>query len=457
MSKKILFILGPIALIAIGLILYSLIGGGETKIPADATKPKKLVYWGVFNEGGDLTDIINSYKATHPNITIEYRKLRPEEYEQALLEAWAKDEGPDIFSIHNNWVGKYQDFIAPLPSSTKMAYYSKTKTLGIKEETKIEYKETPSLKLTDLQNNFVEVVYQDAVADGKIYGLPLSMDTLALFYNRDLLNQAKIPLPPTNYDEFLSDVSKLTVLDREGNVVQAGAALGTANNIPRATDILFLFMLQSRTEMIDSSGKKVNFTHNSPEDPSKYPGVLALDFFTQFADKNKEVYTWNEDLPDALELFTQGKLAFFFAYSYQIPIIEQQGQGKLNYGITNIPELNQEVNYANYWLETISKKTPYTNEAWDFIQFATKAENVTKYLNKTNKPTVLKALIPQQAEDSQLQYFVLSSLVAKSWYHGKDPNLMEQYINDLIDNVVKGKLETKEALQLAQKLIQQTY
>ena len=393
----------------------------------------------------------------HPNITIEYRKLKPEEYEQALLEAWAKDEGPDIFSIHNSWVGKYQDFIAPLPPSTKMAFYSSTKTLGIKEETKIEYKETPSLKLSDLQNNFVDVVYQDAVVNSQVYGLPLSMDTLALFYNRDLLNQAKIPLPPTNYDEFLSDVPKLTVLDKEGNVLQAGTALGTANNIPRAADILFLFMLQNRTEMTDASGKRANFTHNSPEDPSKYPGVLALEFFTQFADNNKEVYTWNENLPNALELFTQGKLAFFFGYSYHIPLIEQQSQGKINYGITNIPQLNQEVDYANYWLETVSKKTLYANEAWDFIQFATKAENAIKFIEKTNKPTALKALIPQQAEDSQLQYFVLQSLVAKSWYHGKDPNLMEQYINDLMEKVVKEQLKPQEALQLTQELIQQTY
>lgn len=458
MSKKILFILGPLALIAIGLIVYSMIGGGGTKIPADATKPKKLVYWRVFDDNGDFAKIISAYRATHPNVSIEYRKLRPEEYEQALLEAWARDEGPDIFSIHNTWLGKYQDFITPLPASTKMAFYNTTKTLGIKEETKIEYKETPSLTTGAIRENFVDVVYRDAILEGKIYGLPLSMDTLALFYNRDLLNQAKIPLAPATYDEFLTDVPKLTVIDQEGNIVQAGVALGITSNVPRASDILFLLMLQNTTNMTNASGNKVDFTHNSPTDPTNFPGVTALEFFTQFADENKEVYSWNENLPDALEMFTQGKLAFFFGYSYHIPLIDQQGKGQLNYGITQIPQLNQEANYANYWLETVSQKTKHSNEAWDFLQFATKAENVMNYLNSTNKPTALKTLINKQMEENvQLQPFILQGLVAKSWYHGKDSNLMEEYVADMVDKVAKNQLKPKEALGLAQSLIQQTY
>jgi len=456
MSKKLLFIAGPLILIALGFILYSLLSGGGGSVPEEATEPKKIVYWRVFDDEGDFREIIDAWRIMHPNITIEYRKLRYEEYEQALLEAWAKDEGPDIFSIQNSWVGKYKEFISAMPQSTKMAYYSTVKSLGIKEEQKIEYKETPSLKLPEIQDKFVDTVYQDAVMEQEVYGLPLSVDTLALFYNKDLLKEAGIPLPPKSYDEFLSDVPKLTVLDKQGNIIQAGAALGAANNIPRAADVLFLFMLQNRTEMINASGY-INFTHSFPEEPEKLPGVLALEFFTQFADDNKEVYTWNENLPNALELFANGKLAFFFGYSYQIPLIEQQSQGQLRFGVTTVPQLNQEINYANYWLETVSMKSSHADEAWNFIQFATQMENVTKYLSKVNKPTALKALIEQQAEDYQLEPFVRQVLVADNWYHGRKPNLMEEYINDTIEKVAKGKLEAQEALQLVQELIQQTY
>ena len=430
-----------------------MLSGGGTAVPAGATTPKKLTYWRVQDSESDFGAIIGSWRAMHPNIEIQYRTLRFEEYEQTLLEAWAKGEGPDIYSIPNTWVHKYQEFISPVPPVTGMAYYSIAKALGIKEEQKIEYKETPSIQLPELANNFVDSVYEDVVIDNQIYALPYSVDNISLFYNKNLLNQAKIPLPPTTYSEFLTDVKKLTKIDNQGNIIQAGAALGGTENIPRATDILFLLMLQSRATLSDPP----NFLQGAEGDPGTTPAVNAMDFYTQFADPNKEVYTWNEELPNALEMFAQGKLAFFFGYSYNIPLIDQLGAGQLNYGITNVPQLNQDLNYANYWVETVAMSSEYANEAWDFLQYATRIDNVTSYLESASRPTALKALVDVQREDFLLRPFVEQSLVAKNWYHGKKPNLMEQYITDAIESVTKNQLESKEALQLAQQLIQQTY
>src|SRR6056297_3476762 len=67
-----------------------------------------LNYWRVFDGQDDFKEIIEKYNAIHPNITIKYRKLRYDEYENEILHALAEDRGPDIFSIHNTWVKKYQ-------------------------------------------------------------------------------------------------------------------------------------------------------------------------------------------------------------------------------------------------------------------------------------------------------------------------------------------------------------
>ena len=111
MSKKLIFILAPIAIIAIFVMVFSMLSGGESAIPASATTSKTLTYWRVQDSESNFSAIINSWRSMHPNIKISYRTLRYEEYEQALLEAWAKGEGPDIYSIPNTWVNKYQDFI----------------------------------------------------------------------------------------------------------------------------------------------------------------------------------------------------------------------------------------------------------------------------------------------------------------------------------------------------------
>ena len=453
MSKKVIFILAPIAVIAIFVILFSMLSGGGTEIPAGATTAKTLTYWRVQDSESNFSAIIASWRAMHPNMTIQYRTLRHEEYEQTLLEAWAKGEGPDIYSIPNTWVHKYQEFISPIPPTTGMAYYSTKKALGIKEEENIEYIVSPSITLPQLANNFVDSVYEDVVIDNLIYALPYSVDNIALFYNKDLLSQAKIPLPPTTYSEFLTDVKALTKIDNQGNVIQAGTALGSTENISRATDILFLLMLQSRATLADPP----NFLQGVEGDSEAIPAVNALDFYTQFTDPNKEVYTWNKELPGALEMFAQGKLAFFFGYSYNIPLINQLSGGKVSYGITNVPKLNQDMNYANYWVETVAMNSEYANEAWDFLQYATNIDNITSDLESAGRPTALKALIDVQREDFLLRPFVEQSLVARNWYHGKKPNLMEQYITDAIESVMNNQLESNEALQLAQRLIQQTY
>ena len=61
----------------------------KTKEPERLSKPVTLSWWRVFDSEDDVKDIITAYEKLHPNITIEYRRLRLEEYEQKLLEAMA--------------------------------------------------------------------------------------------------------------------------------------------------------------------------------------------------------------------------------------------------------------------------------------------------------------------------------------------------------------------------------
>ena len=67
----------------------------------------------------------------------------------------------------------------------------------IKKETVPQLMINKSLTLRDLKNNFVDSVYYDVVSsDNKIYGLPLSSDTLVMYYNQDLFNNSGITEVP---------------------------------------------------------------------------------------------------------------------------------------------------------------------------------------------------------------------------------------------------------------------
>lgn len=428
-------------------------------------EPIELNYWRVWDNSSDFSELISAYQAIHPHVKINFKKLRYEEYEDELLNALAEDRGPDIFSVHNSWVKKYQNKILPMPSTVTIPYQYTKGT--VKPETVTELRTTKTLSLLDMRNNFVDVVYDDVVmkeserkdAPEKIYALPLYLDTMALYYNRELFNSAGVAQPPASWGEFQEAVKKITKIDQNDNIIQAGASIGTSSNIPRSVDLLSLLMMQNGTQMTDESGNYATFHQIPPgqKDRSYNPGIEALNFYTSFANISNEVYTWNKQMPNALQAFTQGKSAMFFGYNYHLPTIKSQAT-KFNWSIAQIPQIegNPEINYANYWTETVSKKTQHPDEAWDFLNFISSAENVSQYLENTNRPTALRSLYEQQLEDADLNIFASQILSAQTWYHGPKPTSMELAFKDMIDSVVQGSATSKDAAELGAQRVSQT-
>ena len=431
----------------------------------ERTKPVQLTYWRVFDDSDAFDELLNDYAKLHPNVSITYRKLRYDEFEKKLLEALAEDRGPDIFSIHNAWTRGYQSKLLPLPDTLSIPY--RTVEGAIKKEVVWTLKTEKALSIKDLKIKYPDQVAEDVVLQDKddqgnvkdkIFGLPLSIDSLALFYNKELLNAAGIAKPAEDWSTFQSHVKKLTKQDSSGNITQAGAAIGGSNNVERSTDILSILMMQNGAQMADSNGYATfNKLPVGLEDRTMTPGVEALTFYTDFASPQKEVYTWTENMPNSLDAFIQGKAAYFFGYAYHLSAIKSRAP-KLQYGISKLPQItgNKEINFANYWVEVVSKKTKYANEACDFAQFIADEKNVGKYLDKTAKPTALRNLIQKQSEDINLYTFVSQLLTAKSWYRGKNALNAETAIKEMVGNVLSGSKTAQEAIELGVQKVNQT-
>lgn len=452
-SKKLFVLIGIAFLLILTGFRCTLFPSKEAK---KGLEPVQLRYWRVWDAPGNFSEIIGAYKTVHPNITVEIQTLRYEEFEKKLMDSYAELNPPDIISLHYAWLPKYakKKFIVPVPDKITMAYQYKQTTMGIKEEIVTEVKNTPVPTLTQLKNDFMDTVSKDVVIDKKIYGLPLGLDTMVLFYNRDLLDKARIPIPPTNWVEFQDAVKKITALNEKGGIEVAGAALGTADNIRRSPDILMLLMMQNGATIIDNN--VVKFA--GAKEGGNNPGLIALQFYTDFSNPQKEVYSWNNEMPDSLRAFADQKLAFYFGYSYDLPYILAYSKNSINFGITKMPQIQQgvsEINMASYWVETVSSRSKYVNEAWDFILFETKKDQVEKYLKNTQKPTALRALVEPQLKDEKINVFASQLLTSESWYHGQDINKAEEVIKDMINNIVAGQ-NPSQSINMASQRIQQT-
>lgn len=415
-------------------------------------KPVTLEIWGVYMNSQDMREIISDYRASHPYVQINYKNFRPEEYETELLNALAEDRGPDIYLVHNTKVYEYRNKLLPLPDSVKVAVV--VEEGSIKKEKKIVLQNKAGLTVGQLKKSFVDVVAQDVVFTNQqtkkeeIYGLPLSMDTLALYYNVDLLNRANLPEPPVTWMELQDMVPKLTKVDENDGIVQSAIALGLSDNIDNYFDILSALMLQNGTVFVTEYGQMVmdKLPAELQGKTDIPPAMSALDFYASFAKPYKVTYSWDKYMDKAVREFAAGNLAMFVGYQFHNEIIKGLSP-KLNYQIAPLPQVNPEypVNYANYWVLGVSKKTKSADIAWDFVQFATQSSEAAKYLKSSGKVTALKGLVKDQQTD-ELGVFANQVLTAKSWFHGSDYKAVEKIFKKMIDDAATDNYESISAL-----------
>jgi len=385
----------------------------------------ELEFWGVFDDSDVYRDLIKGFTDQNRNIKINYTKKTYQEYEKSLLEAMAAGRGPDIFMLHNTWFPKYEDKISSAPENL--------------------------ITLKKFKEDFVDAAVFDFVKDNGIYAFPLYVDTLALYYNKDIFNTAGIPDPPKTWEEFLVDVEKLTVKDERNNIMRAGAAIGAARNVNRSTDILSLLMLQSGARMVSEKKTAAEFDRTVDTGKEKFsPGERALRFYTNFSDPLNPVYTWNTRTHYSIDAFYEGAAAMMFNYSHHLSTIRAKSP-YLNFGAAPMPQLQDkefDVNYANYWGLAVSKNSKGAEAAWKFIVWLSQKENSQKYLEKVKKPASRRDLILEQKNDPDLGIFAEQALSARSWYQ-VDNSAIETIFADMIESVILGEETVEKAIKKA--------
>ena len=398
----------------------------------------ELTYYKVFDDEEILDPIIKQYEADHPGLKIHYKKFSDfNEYQRVILNEMAEGEGPDIFSMQNTWFMSNYKKIASMPAD----------------------KGTPD----DFSGMFVDVAYKDLVRtdqDGlqKVYGLPMTVDTLALYYNKAHFED-RIPTrgrPSKTWEGIKEDVA---LLNKPNNSIESfevsGIAMGRADNISRGVDILYLLFLQFGTKFYNENASEAIFA-GQQGGISLYPGIEALKFFVSFADESQKHYSWNEFMVDddsegkEVEAFAKGKVSMIIGFSYlyddivdQINLFKNKSDTVIDekdIGIALIPQIydpdvskDKRVTYANYFAETVSRNSQNPDIAWDFLIELTKKKNLESYFEKTHKPTSRRDMIDDQKKDPVYGVFATQIGYTESF-----PILDYYLYKDIFTEVVSG-------------------
>jgi len=171
-----------------------------TQPPAEAAEPVELQYW--------LWDSLqqpayqacaDAFTQQNPNIKINITAQGWGAYWDGLTTGFVAGTAPDVFTDH---ISKYPEFL------------DKNLLLDIE----------PYVKKDNVDTSIYLIGPELWVKDGKRYGLPKDWDTIAIFYNKDMLDQAGVDPAsfkdltwnPDDGGTFQELIAKLT-LDKNGN------------------------------------------------------------------------------------------------------------------------------------------------------------------------------------------------------------------------------------------------
>lgn len=426
---------------------------------APTVKPVELVYYKLFDDEDIIRPLIQQYQATHPTVTIKYKKFdNADDYYRTILNELAEGEGPDVFSVPNYWLKRNAKKIAPLDPQ----FFSPKQ----------------------FADTFASVAEKDAVfadpRDGvtKVFGLPMAIDTLALYYNKNLYED-RVPArgrPAPTWEEFKDDVFKLTKADNSFERFEVGGtAMGRSDNIARAMDILYLLMLQYKVDFYNDKLNQAEFSKQNAvvsTGTSLNPATEALKLYTSFGLASQKNYSWNEYMVEPtssvkeMEAFARGKVATIFGYSYlyeqikdQIAELKTKNVATINQDairISVVPQVNDPETstekrdaFANYFVETVSRNSENYEAAWDFLLFITSKENLSYYNEKTHRPTSRRDLIEEQKQDAIYGVFAeqvgyAESLVIYDW------DLYKNVFSKAIDAVLATTSTPRDAIRNAE-------
>lgn len=371
-----------------------------------------LGVFGTENEAA-FAPIIASYNQIRPNVTVKYTRVDEAGYDQALLAALASGSGPDVFFMKNSQALQYRSLLAPIPASV--------------------------LSPSQFERLFPSVAKKDFIGEEGIYAMPLYVDTLALFYNKDIFDAKGVALPPKNWTELQDAVSQITDVDDQGQIKTAGVALGgSGKSIAHVSDILSLVMLQLGVPL-----------------PSLTNAHNAVLFYLRFSDSSKGAYSWNDSLPNSLDAFAQGKAGMVFGYARD----REKLSGKnpyLNYGIAPMVQFENApapVNFASYQGLAVSRQSRNAAWAWDFaVNVSTSPQIAAQYGSAVEKPPALRDLIAQVKLDDVLSVFAKQSLSAQS-VAPKDDAVYRSALSNMVASVLSGRLTLSAALSEASAAI----
>jgi multiple sugar transport system substrate-binding protein len=383
----------------------------------------EIEYWQYqYDTKVDLVNqLIPEFEAANPLIKIKHVNFPYDDFRNQVAAAVQAGEGPDVLNVYFGWIPAYvqQQFLVGLPAD-------------IFPTDQIESAFFPTVQAAKIQD-----VY---------YALPTAVRTLALFYNKDILDAAG-KTPPTNWEEMV-DVAGATVKKNGDTFEIVGITQdigGQGHNYWREG-----LIRQNGGLPISEDNRTLNWT--SPE------AIEAFNYLNAFL--LEQGVTQVAFDTDGATAFGNGHAALHVDGSYRVGTYTAE-HPELNYGIVPLPEHKSKASFASFWSNTITRnagegdKLIASAKFIDFLASADVQKRWTPAIGELPARTSLAA-DPDLMADEKVAPFIESLAFSYATFIVNEADL-RQAVMDAFDEVTLNGMDPETALADAQAKIQPQY
>lgn len=373
------------------------------------------------------------YSATpfyqNPDYRITYRFVPENTFDNELVNALAEDRGPDIILTFHEKILKNQGKLYPIPYS--------------------------SFTLRDFQNTFIDGAEVLKTTKG-ILGIPVAVDPLVLFYNKDIFSNFSLVRSPRLWEEMYGMSRSMTLSEKStGNIVQATIPLGSFSNVLHSKEIISTMIMQAGGKVVTDTENFVRASINENFNLPYSPGNAALLFFTEFSNPAKVFYTWNRSMPDSLTSFSAGDSVMFIGFASDYKKIKDKNPN-LNFDVGPLPQskgASRPMTFGRILAFAVPKGSPKALSSFGAIFEMMNAGSALPLTKVLNLPPARKDLLSQRPEDPTLDLFYDGAIKSVAW---KDTDFVgtNNIFKNMVDGVTSGRIRVEEAVNQAQEELQ---
>lgn len=377
-----------------------------------------LPYRAVSGVLSEISKVDRSFSA------VTYVDIRPETFANDFVNAIAEGRSPDLLLMPHTDLVKHRSKLLPIPYTT----------VGFTER--------------DIRDRFIDGAEIFARNDG-FYAVPVAVDPMVLYWNRDLLATAGLASAPTTWEQLIAQaVPLLTKRDNNRNILQSAVAFGEYRNVRHAYGVLSLLLLQSGSQMVQEGTKGYVVALNQSENAAGRPPLeSAVQFYTDFANTTSPLYSWNRAEQEDQLAFIASDLALYFGYGSEAATIESRNPN-LNFDVAMVPQGADATvfrTYGTFYGFAIPRASGNTEGAFNAARVLSSGQNALALSKALQMAPVERRSLGAGGSGALESIVYQAALVARGWLSPDLPTT-ESALQTMVEDVVSGRERPSNAV-----------